>query len=566
MTALIWCLSGPVFAGERIFYPVRYWGDISYEQRIESYEEGEDQTRKLAMLNLSANTFIWQPWFLNLNGGLGLAYNELDRDDDDDSTGEIITGNAQMLLLPQSRFPLELHYKKQDSRVTGDASGSLPYTNTNYGFVQNYRSIDKGVNLRLAYDQNQQETETLEKDTSKILNVSASKELDEHQIRMDANNEKTEQNTSNISYERNNAVLRHSYRPGTSFSMENTTSIVDVEEEDGTYINTSKQFQFMSNSFWRPKDKPYNINGGGRYYSLIGENGLLTTDSDTLNAYTGVNYDVSKEVRIKGNITISRIGSSGTDTTTSTQSTGIRYSPQYIQLEVYRYSWNTSGSFLNRTGSTDEGQHVSGQIGHDLQRSYITGQQSNLSINYSQSYVKDYDSVTTDSQRINHSVAATWKKSSGESSTYMRLMATDSRLIDSAEDEYNQIINYQLTKLTSISRKSSFSGTLTIHSSRSKFSSSDDPGFTTTSTANLGYRHISVFGVPRLHFTSDLKYDAEITKPGTNSGVKEDRKSWVNRLEYMIGRLRVRLTLRSAEVNNSTYNILMFNVKRVFGN
>ncbi|MDH5573624.1 MAG: hypothetical protein OEY89_17805, partial [Gammaproteobacteria bacterium] len=146
--------------------PIHYTGDVTYEHRIENVAEGHDRERKLAMLNLDAGSYIWQPWFLTANAGIGLAYNTVDTETAGDTTGEIITGNTNFMFLPMSRFPLELHLERQDSRVTGETAGNIPFTNTRYGLIQSYRNRDGSVNLRFTYDEGKQEMAGQDDDTS----------------------------------------------------------------------------------------------------------------------------------------------------------------------------------------------------------------------------------------------------------------------------------------------------------------------------------------------------------------------------------------------------------------
>ena len=41
---------------------------------------------------------------------------------------------------------------------------------------------------------------------------------------------------------------------------------------------------------------------------------------------------------------------------------------------------------------------------------------------------------------------------------------------------------------------------------------------------------------------------------------------WINRFDYALGRLSLRLSLRMSEINRNRYNVLMFQARRYFGN
>ncbi len=546
--------------------PIRYWGDISYEHRVENYDQSEDQVRKLATVNLRGNSFLWQPWFARLNGGVGLTYNRLERDSSGTSNGEIVTGNAQLLMLPQSRFPLELHFDSQDSRVTGEALGSKPYSNTRYGISQKYRSLDGTMNVQATYDNNLQKTEGQAKDTSDLYTFSLGKVIKRHQLNFDSSREKAQRRSSNINYLRNNAVARHSYRPDSYFSMENMASVVETEDETTSFVNNNRQLQITSNSFWRPLNKPVYGNAGARYYASLNENGNISTDSKTLNAYGGINYDVTRAFRLTGNLTANNTENNNSSAFTSTQSLGARYNPEYIYLGKYQYNWNTSANALNRSGGEFRGRHLTGQVGHNILRRYSTRPGLEYSTNFSQSFIAEYDTVAENINRINHSVSFTWRNGEGVGNVYVRLMGSDSRTVVSPRHEVYQLINLQLTSTQALTHKSAWSGNVTINAVKNDLPNIVPGGFATTSSASLVYRHVMVFNIPRLHFISDLKFDTELSRPVAMNREKQDRKIWENRLDYSLGRLQMRLSLRVSEINNVSYNILMFRIKRLFGN
>jgi hypothetical protein len=71
-------------------------------------------------VNATANTFIWQPWFARVSGGLGLGFNTSSTMTGK-SSGNIVTGNAIFSLLPSSRFPFEARFSRSDSRKRAGA-------------------------------------------------------------------------------------------------------------------------------------------------------------------------------------------------------------------------------------------------------------------------------------------------------------------------------------------------------------------------------------------------------------------------------------------------------------
>jgi hypothetical protein len=96
---------------------------------------------------------------------------------------------------------------------------------------------------------------------------------------------------------------------------------------------------------------------------------------------------------------------------------------------------------------------------------------------------------------------------------------------------------------------------------------SEDVAFTTTG-ADLSYRHLHAFRVPRLVFTSELRFVndelAQALRVDTVNTERHDR-SWVNRFDYTIGRLELSARLALSEYDGRSHQLLYFMVRRHFG-
>jgi hypothetical protein len=120
----------------------------------------------------------------------------------------------------------------------------------------------------------------------------------------------------------------------------------------------------------------------------------------------------------------------------------------------------------------------------------------------------------------------------------------------------------------------SLSGNLTLQSSRSDRANVDDNSDTTngewlpTATINLSYQHRRAFDVPRLVFDSNLRFISNSYLPGVDE-VRipdgRDDKSWDNRFQYAIGLMQLRLITRVSESRDQEQALLLFQVRRLFG-
>ena len=565
---LLLTVTWPVQA-EYVLAPIRFWGDVNYQSRLEDYATGEDQWENLLTVNLRGNSFIWQPWFMQVDGGLGLTFDHLQRETSGTSTGNIVTGDARMQFLPMSRFPFEARFRKTDSRVTGEAIGSVPYTNTRYGISQKYRSPEGSFVMQGTWDKNIQTMIGQQDDISDIYTFMAGKTFRHNRLKFDAKRENARRRSATTNYRNDNLVLRHTFRPDGGFSMENMISYLELDDQVSAYANLTRQVQLTSNSFWRPANPKLTGNLGIRYFNSYRETGAAVTDadSDSLNAYGGINYNITPFLRVRGNLTGKTVRANGEQIRVSTQTATVAYNPAFIPLGRFSYRWYTTASLTNRIEREFPGQHAGLTLGHNIQRAMALRPREELSMQFAQSITGDYDTVLQDRNRLSNSLSFTWRKGKGLGNAYMRLMASDSRTVgDSGPREIYQLINFQFNGSYSFGPWSALTGNLTINSNRNMNPTSRYDGFGTTASGSLVYRHIRAFNIYRLQFYSDLRISNQLETPTDVFTQKQESTVWINRFDYALGRLSLRLSLRMSEINRNRYNVLMFQARRYFGN
>ncbi len=559
--------SVPPAVADYVMAPIRFWGDVTYQSRLEDYREGEDQWENLLTLNLRGDSYLWQPWFMQVNGGLGLTFDHLRRETAGASTGHIATGDAQLRFLPLSRFPFEARYLRTDSRVTGEALGSLPYTNTRYGVSQKYRNPEGSLVMQGTWDKNIQRMEGQADDVSDILSFMAGKNFRHNRLKFDAKREQARRRADYSNYRNDNLVLRHTYRPSGVFSMENMVSYLELDDQVSTFASLTRQVQLTSNSFWRPVNPKLSGNFGLRYFNSQLETAGKQTESDMLNAYGGVNYNLTRYLRLRGSLTTKAVRANGDRIAVSTQTAAADYNPAEVPLGRYRYRWYGTAGLTNRVEAQYGGQHLNLTLGHTLQRAISIRPREEFSFQLSQSLNGNYDTRLASRNRINHGVSFTWRKGKGLGQAYMRLLASDARTIgNGGPSEVYQLINYQLNGTYSFGPWSALTGNLTINANRNLTPDSAYDGFATTASGSLVYRHIRAFNIYRLQFHSDLRISNQLEMPRNVFTQSQESAVWINRFDYVLGRLSLRLSLRMSEINRNRYNVLMFQARRYFGN
>ncbi len=565
LISAMWAAAVPAAESSHWFVPLRWWGNVSYDYHWDKAGGDASVARHLVAVNLNASTYVWQPWFVQLNGGLGVALNYSDARTGA-TTGTIASGHSKLLVLPQSRFPLSLHFERSDSQLSGELVG-IKYTDTRYGLVQRYRTPAGGTTLLAGYDHDTYNTANDGEDVSNFARLEMTHHFKDQELKISSRRQKTEHRVSGETYMQDTVIARHSYHPTGTFNAESLASVIDTADDARFMQSTVRYVQLSSYAFWNPSDKPVTITGGARYFALSTDGGVTANPMNSINANAGINYNLTRYTRLTGTATATRVSTAGHQMLVTTQTAGIAYQPAYIYFDRFQYSWNVSGSMKNHSGSEDAGKRLDGQLGHALQRSFPTGPGAVLTASVSQSVSLHFDSAVGVPQRISNSGMLAWQSTRGGHNTSLRLMVSDSRTFagGSAGGEIFQLANFQLSSSSRLSMNSGLTGNLTIQAVRQVARGVPDTGIHASSSGNLMYRHNQAFGVPRLRFTSDLKLNANVATPLPWVENEGQRSMWENRLDYMVGRLDMRLCVRLSKIEKTYRTSILFQIRRGFG-
>jgi len=568
ITILTSIMSGGAAAQSTVpdrLQPIRFWGDLGYEFRTEVIRDNDNLTQHLTTANLNAATYLWRPWFATLRGGLGLAWNAVARGDEN-GRRSIVNGNARFSLLPVSRFPFELRYDRIDSEVTGELLGT-PYVNTRWGVTQRYRARGGNANLLAGYDRNIQEREGEPNYSNDLFRFGLSQRFGKQFLQVNGSRQLTQRRAGGadgiapLDRTEDNLYARHSYRPSSSFTLETTANIIDTDISGASDFSGRRFLQLVSYAYWRPRERPITVTGSARYFSTLTEMADKSSEAEAVYGQWGVNYDVTRYLRLTGNARFSRNLAGGSDDPVSVQSAGLLYHPAYIRSGRYSYNWSISETLRNRTGTEDDGQRLSGTLGHTLQHSTPLASGATLVLTGSQSLNTEFDTSMDAPHRLVHSGSITWRRKA-----LARLRVSDSRTIGDEPQQIYQLVSFRLTGSGSVNRHSSWTGNLSLQSVRQITSDGRDTGFEPYATGSIVYTRLRAFGVPRLRFTSDLQLNARALVPLPLDGTDYKRSQWENRFNYLIGRLEARASLRLTSAQGQVRKLLLFQVRRRFGN
>ena len=570
------------------FPPVRIGGSVSYELRRDTFV-GETRTQNglSTTLNASTQSFIWQPWFAQLSGNVGLTMSQVssnsnatDFANSSKSRNLILTGGGQLSILPLSRFPFEAHFDRNDSRASGQLAIANGYASQRYGFTQHY-TRSQGDSM-IGWDRSTQNSDRSGRDQQDTWVLNASQNMETQHLQLIGNRSLNKHEDTGESAVQNNLTLQHSYTPSSSLSVESMGNISQAGYHLEQGDNKTRITQLSTLAFWRPEDQPMTVTGGARLFTLAADTTGFALDNTNTNRGTGVrvhnanfnvgvNYELSKFTRLNAGANVNLITDNGVSRNNTNQTLGATYQPDFIALGDFRYNWSTSGSFVNSTGGEDASRQLTLQLSHGLSRSFTLSPTSNVTVDLTQSATALTSSGTASqnissdgtsnsdagsSARLTHSGSLSWSLSREPGEATIRLSASDSRTIGGRKD-YFQFVNLQASSNLPTGDYSSWTGNLTIQGVRqsatiigntagfgiSNQNVNEQHGFVTTSSGSLTYQHQRVFGIRRLRFVSDIRLNSQALLPLLGGPQDQETSAWENRLDYSIGRTQLRLNV-----------------------
>lgn len=577
LAALAWIVPAATALGQP---QGRVWGYLEYQGRYMDREEGEGGTMNLGTVRVNGSTYLWRPWFAQVSGGLGLTWARFR--DGIDSDSELTTGEGRLNLFPESHFPFEAHVERDDTRVRGDVVGP-DYTLTRYRLIQQYNPPGGG-RYRLRYRHGERTEErggtgglgAEEQDDQ--LGLELERGFGSHNFRFTSEIEEIERQDPSSQHDRELYLLRHTFRPGGTFSWDNMVSFNDFTETTAALKSVSQVSQLSSVAFWRPRtERPLLFTANILANSLDYQREVGDTETRSVSLNGGATYQWTPRVTVRASLAARQSRGEDGDMRSESERLFIDYTPDQIPLGDFAYRWSANGQLGNRTGQAGEAdtgdavQELGMGLGHSLGREFAGVRGGSLSLRLSERVNGLADTEDAESVNLVHSASLGWNRLSGSVSTLARLSLNDRREYGDEESTF-QLINLQVTRNHRIDQNTSWSGNVTMQASRSVTESTDpelDGDWDGSSSIAVTYQRRRVMDVPRLDFTSELRVMSHNLLPVvqtefTPSDEREDRV-WRNRLTYNIGLLELNAWANLSQGQDRNVNmLLLFQARRRF--
>jgi hypothetical protein len=482
-------------------------------------------------------------------------------------------------MFPRSRFPAELRYEVSDSRVDASLGGGLDYRSRTIGVTQRYRPADGEFSVSASYERRVQDSPDFGQDSQESLLADFSSRWKRHQFSASLSRSVNRRGSTGEETDFISLIGRHSAAWAPALSLESTVNWVHSGDQLLSGDRSLTMAQASSLAVWRSEASPLTLTGSVRALSVQGDGGGA---GGNLAAGVGATYELNHNLRLNASLTATRF-----DGQTALSSVGAlsgAYQGDQHDWAGSQWSWNSSASLgAARTNARSE-SGLSTQLGHVLSRAWITGA-ATWSVSLSQSASVALanrtqlpnEPINADglNRALTQTLAFSWTLPGTQGNAFGRLSLADARQYD-AEQAHFSLLNFQLSGTHDIDRRRSWTGDITLQ--RAVQQSLPVPvsgGFTLpalhethqSASGELAWRHLAMFDVPRLNFSSRLRValDNQLQAEALLPLPQRETLSWENRLDYRVGRLDSSLALRWSRVDRRRFTLLMWRLQRSFG-
>lgn len=602
---------------------LQFGGDISGGVSRQNYTPGSKFSRDFSAVNLRASTYIWQPWFAQFKGGVGVISGKNYTGNQPVNDASVV-GNGSLSVFPQSRFPFSASHTVSDSRTNGSAlTPTINFTSRSTDVRQNYRPLS-GLSDTLAYYNRSNSTilpinsQVGRESVGKRYNLQHEQRLTDNATRFGLNYDYNNLNiaesgdnlvigkSANIStqyfdqtlsanvrrneskFNVNNTDLRsgggnlsHTYRPSSLFSL-NTQVMHDQTNSSSALLDTSNHFtQATTTASWQPEeDLPLFLIAGGNYFDAKFEtvNPTLTAlppndlVSKSRTANLGATYNASSNVNysLGGSFANTRSGVPGIRggqfvNHARSGNGSANYRSNIRQFGIASYNWNANAAAVATSHTAQPSSFsVSSGLGHMLNAPQTLQGGSSLDLGAAQSILVRDSRLNGRSTSLSNTANASWRPLAGETTSgSVSLSVADIRIMGGDNRNQYQTITLGVDGLNRSSVNSSASGTATY-----QWASNGRGQITKTANASLAYQHARAFDVQGLRYSltlSALHLNFENTVTQIDQLNRRSGSILDQSLNYNIGRAFVRLNGTISRFTNFKSDSIFVLIGRNFG-
>ena len=558
--------------------------------------EGESELILQSVGDVNLDSYVWQPWFATLNGGLGFAYERRAGREGNEGDAVRFSGDMSLSVLPQSRFPTNLSYSRVDNRVSGQFLGS--------NFVQNRLSATTTsiltptfrTNLGAAFDWSDQNklgdrnsrrffggaTKTFGENFAGVTAITANIDL--------ANSKFDSIVEGNLSEDTLTANLAIQARPTETFRNQLLLTYVRDDEISRIIKADRTTMQAADNFDWSPTSGAFDVDGFIRARLERVDFADATINAvqrnDQLFAVTNVKIPVNERLSVRVGVRGGFDGNEGGDARfpgrpdLDRKFAALNGAVNYYsrQRNFGRYEWRWGARAAGETGWANQDNVLrkpSGALNQTLERALDLFGEGSSRISFTQEIGFDAGAVDRDQHDdtvftpvATHGLSFTHSRAGASASTAFTFSMRDLREF-AGEKNSLQTAQVQFNRRQLIDARRSLTGILTGNVLRRTLNGETDAFV--TATGRLVYAHRSLFDVLNLDFRSELAVNIfeldELFSDNPAPTISEDiqHHEWRNILSYRIGKIAVVGEASGFYEDEGFGNLFMLRLRRDFG-
>ena len=577
--------------------PWRTNGSLALDWRAVRFE-GDGHAQQAALLfDVDAASYVWQPWFIQVRLGAGLIASSDSSSGSDANVGGIgksVTGRAELLVFPASRFPFTLRAEASDTRAAGDGLGN-DYRTRRLTALQSYQPETGSDRYQLQIDASHLLAESRrDSDSLVVIDANALQLRGPHRFELGMNWSGNERGDDSLGTRIARLTARHGYNPSPLLSVDSMASWNELrirqrsevaDNEFGTELR-----QLSSLLTWRPRegDLPFAVSpstmvvGSARWVEsrAIGSPDAMRLAA--LAATVGMSTDLSPTWRAATSVLFNQFDSADGAVRTAGVNASANWASRGHTWNAWRYLPTLALSAgLTRGDERSQQDFAAAQFSHSLARDVARGGGDVVSLVAVQSLGASAErsmSGRTTTGTLTHSLGLTWQSGAGNATQSFACASVSDSRSRAADERFNfQLVNLQWNQRTQLGRMSSWSGSLTLQGTRSTATQDDATTGLPLATGGdwqifangtVSAEHRRLFDVPRLRGTLLASVSTQQLRRRSagdiDAPVQFVSHSLEGRLDYMIGRLEARLTARVARVDDRNVASLFARVQRRF--
>lgn len=571
------------------FAPWRIGGTLALDLRALRLEDGRTTRQYLLISDLDMASYIWQPWFVQVRLGVGFVASQSGGNDAQKSRdlGTTLTGRAAIVVFPASRFPFELRAEASDSRTGGVGLGA-DYRSRRVMASQGWRPATGNAQVQLQAGYSEL-LDGVSRDTLSTFNATAMQQSGPHLMELTYTHSDNRRDDTDEQTRLSSLNARHAFNPAGNLNVSTIASWNEARQQGASADVGSDVRQVASFVSWRGAAGLW-AGGGAPQVAATArwvQTRSLSSGQGSGDGLQAVNVSLGASQELGPTWRASLSGSAShqqSSTLTVGDSAGAQASLTWAPPSTMRAGWRygpsaslTGGYF--RATSQEARQTLGLQGSHGVSRDHPLSETSSLSLSLTQSAAVLQESGASElAGAVAHGASVSWQSLGGDGGgqTFGGLSFTDSQTLGTNRGHF-KLINLQINQRSQLSRYSHWALNLTVQGANNSSSELDaftgqrrelGGGWQRSYSGALSYEHQRALGVPRLRHSVLLSVNSQQLEQRALGDIDAPREriseSLESRLDYAIGRLDTRLSLRIARVDGRMVAALQARAQRRF--